>query len=61
MDDDEKAKPSNSANIIAFPAKDSALDAFESHWEQEEDLELAALVMERQNDSIIEIDFDDLL
>jgi hypothetical protein len=29
--------------------------------EQEEDLELAALVMERQNDSIIEIDLDDLL
>ena len=60
-DDEEKAKPSNSANIIAFPAKDSALDAFESHWEREEDLELAALVMERQNDSIIEIDLDDLL
>jgi hypothetical protein len=60
-DDDEKTKPSNSANIFASPEKDSALDSFEVQMEQEEDLELAALVIERQNDLIIEIDLDDLL
>ena len=59
--DDEKVKPSSSANIIAFPSKGSALDSFEVQMEQEEDLELAALVIERQNDLIIEIDLDDLL
>jgi hypothetical protein len=60
-DDDEKTKPSNSANIFAFPVKDRALDTVESALEREEDLQLAALVMERQDDPIIEIDFDDLL
>ncbi|CAH1388309.1 hypothetical protein [Candidatus Nitrotoga sp. M5] len=58
-EDDEKAKLPDSANIVAFPAKDSVLDIFDS--EREEDLELAARVMERQNNSIIEIDLDDLL
>tara|TARA_R110001592_G_scaffold243151_2_gene504044 strand:+ start:5666 stop:5947 length:282 start_codon:yes stop_codon:yes gene_type:complete len=60
-EDDEKVKPSSSVNIIAFPTKGSALDSFEAQMEQEEDFELAALVMERQNDLIIEIDLDDLL
>ncbi len=60
-EDDEKVNPSSSANIIAFPSKGSALDSFEAQMEREEDLELAVLVVERQNEPIIEVDLDDLL
>jgi hypothetical protein len=60
-EDNERVKPSSSANIIAFCSKGSPLGSFEAQMEQEEDLELAALVMERQNDLIIRIDLDDLL
>lgn len=55
-EDDDKTPLSSPTNIIVFPTA----NPFDLAMEIEEDLELAALVLERQNDLRIVVDLDDL-